>query len=398
MSYYLPKGFVFTGVHCGIKKSPGDLDLSLVISDRDSTVAGTYTQNLVCGAAVQVDRLRTPGRGFRALIANSRCANDCTGERGYRDALEMTALAAKIVDAKPEQALVMSTGVIGTFMPMDKIRSGLAIAEKQLASDQESLLLAARGILTTDTVEKISSKSFTLSSGEEVGITGFCKGAAMIAPNMRTMLAVIMSDVSLDPETAQSLLQDAVEDSFNCISVEGHTSPSDTVLLYANGAASQQELEGEDLTLFAHHLQLVCRELARKIPEDAEGASHLITIDVQGCKDRESAKTLAMKIANDPLVKTAIAGADPNWGRIVSAAGTAGVVFDVEGVSLSINGFDLYENGVPLDFEAAVVSESIRKNRDTHFSLTFSEGSASIRCWTCDLTCEYVKLNSEYTT
>ncbi len=399
---YLPKGFRFAGVHCGLKSDPNDLDLTLVVSDYPATVAGVYTQNLVHGAAVVVDRARTPGTGFRALVANSRCANDCTGEQGLRDAVEMTALAAHYAGADPDKALVMSTGVIGTFMPMDKIRAGLAEASQQLSDDEGSFFRAARGIMTTDTVEKTASRQITLHNGETITIAGFCKGAAMIAPNMRTMLAMIMTDLALTPSTAQELLAEAVEESFNCISVEGHTSPSDTVLLYANGAAQTgdpaERLTEHDMELFTGGLKLLCRELARKIPEDGEGVSHLITIDVVGCRDRDSAKTIAKQIANDPLVKAAIFGADPNWGRIVSAAGNAGIPFDTGKVNLSINGFELFEKGAPLPFDKKAVSESIRGNRETHFLLTFAEGAGSIRFWTTDLTCEYVRLNSDYTT
>lgn len=404
MPFYLPQGFRYSGVHCGIKSDPNELDLTLVISDFPATVAGTYTQNLVYGAAVEVDRSRTPGTGFRALIANSRCANDCTGEQGLRDALEMTALAAKIVDADPDQALVMSTGVIGTFMPMDKIKSGLLDAEKQLANDENAFLRAARGILTTDTHEKVASRQMTFQNGQIITIAGFCKGAAMIAPNMRTMLALIVTDILLLPSTAQEFLSEAVEKSFNCISVEGHTSPSDTVLLYANGAAELEPMEKtapkseSDLELFQTNLVSLCRELAKMIPEDGEGASHLITLDVLGCYDRESAKKIAQAVANDPLVKTAICGADPNWGRIISMAGNAGVAFNPMSVSLSINGHELFQQGTPLPFDPAVVSESIRSQKETHIVLSFGEGDASIRFWTCDLTSEYVKLNSEYTT
>jgi len=394
----IPQGYRFAGVHCGLKSDPNLLDLSLVVSDTPATVAGVYTQNLTYGAAVAVDRSRTPGTGFRALVANSRVANDSTGEQGVRDAHEMTALAAQCVGAPPDKALVMSTGVIGIMMPMDKIRAGIAEAAKQLSSDEASFLRAAHGIMTTDTVEKIASRQITFQSGETVTIAGFCKGAAMIAPNMRTMLAMIMTDVALEPETAKKLLGESVAESFNCISIDGHTSPSDTVLLYANGVAVPTPPTGHDLTLFAEALRDVCIELAVKIPSDGEGVSHLITVDVQGCKTREDAKTIARQVAEDILVKAAIFGADPNWGRIVSAAGNAGVPFNTKGVSLKLNDFELFRNGEPLPFDKAAVSHSIRNNRDTHFLLTFKEGDAAIRFWTTDLTTEYVRLNSDYTT
>jgi len=394
----IPKGYRFAGVHCGLKSDPNLLDLTLVVSDIPATVAGVYTQNLVSGAAVVVDRTRTPGTGFKAMVANSRIANDCTGEQGVRDAYEMTELAAHYADAEPDKALVMSTGVIGVMLPMDKVRAGIAEAAKQLSSDEEAFMRAARGIMTTDTVEKVASRQITFQSGEAVTIAGFCKGAAMIAPNMRTMLAMIMTDVALEPAIAQKLLGESVEESFNCISVDGHTSPSDTVLLYANGAAVATPPTSNDLTQFVNVLRDLCIELAIKIPADGEGVSHLITVNVQGCKTREDAKRIARKVAEDVLVKTAICGADPNWGRIVSAAGTAGVPFDPKGVSLQINGFELFRNGEPLPFEKTMVSDSIRHNRETHFLLTFKEGNEAIRFWTTDLTTEYVRLNSDYTT
>jgi len=394
---FLPQGYRFAGVHCGLKSEPNLLDLSLVVSDFPATVAGVYTRNLVCGAAVQVDRSRTPGTGFKAMVANSKVANDCTGEQGYRDALEMTKLAAHYAGAEPDKALVMSTGVIGVTLPMDKVRAGIADAAGQLASDEESFMRAARGIMTTDTVEKTASRQITFQDGTVISLAGFCKGAAMIAPNMRTMLAMIMTDAALAPETAQQLLNEAVEESFNCISVDGHTSPSDTVLLFANGAASS-EPQSKDCEKCADALREICIELAIKIPSDGEGVSHLIAIDVQGCRTREDAKKIARQVAEDVLVKTAIYGADPNWGRIVSAMGSAGVQFDLMKVSLQLNGFDLFQNGEPLPFDKSMVADSIRKNRDTHFLLTLQEGDAAIRFWTTDLTTEYVRLNSDYTT
>ena len=398
MPIHLPKGFRFAAVHCGLKSDPYHLDLSLVVSELPATAAGVFTPNLVCGAPVQVNRSRLPGEGFRTVVANSRCANSCTGEQGLHDAEEMAALASQCVGGTPNQGLVMSTGVIGTMLPMEKIRSGIDKAAKRLVASEAGFIDAARGIMTTDTVEKYASKTLRLSNGETIAIAGFCKGAAMIAPKLATMLACVMTDVKLDPNTAQQLIRDAAEDSFNCISVEGHTSTSDSLLFLANGAASSTPLAGNDLKKFAEVLRNLCIELAVKIPADGEGATHLITIDVEGCKDRESARMIARKVAEDALVKTAIFGADPNWGRIVSAAGTAGVPFDPQKASLKLNGFELYKNGSPISFDKMEVGDSIRNNRNTHFLLSFGEGTASIRFWTTDLTTEYVKLNSDYTT
>lgn len=398
MTICLPKGFRFAAVHCGLKSDPNLLDLSLIVSDLPATAAGVFTPNLVCGAPVQVDRSRVPGEGFRAVVGNSRCANACTGEQGIRDAEEMSALAAQAVGGAPDKGLVISTGVIGTMLPMDKIRTGIADAASKLSASEPAFVDAAKGIMTTDTFEKHVSRTLTLSGGETVTLAGICKGAAMIAPKLATMLAVLMTDAALPPETAQTLLREAAEVSFNCITVEGHTSTSDTLLLLANGAATPKALTDKDLDLFAEALREMCVELAVKIPTDGEGATHLITIDVEGCKDRDAAKTIARKIAEDALVKTAICGADPNWGRIVSASGTAGIPYDPKKVSLHLNGFELFRNGEPLLFNKEKVADSIRNNRDTHIVLRFGEGDANIRFWTTDLTTEYVRLNSDYTT
>ncbi|MDR2115955.1 MAG: bifunctional ornithine acetyltransferase/N-acetylglutamate synthase, partial [Planctomycetaceae bacterium] len=285
---------------------------------------------------------------------------------------------------------------------MDKIRNGIAAASAKLTDSETGFLNAARGIMTTDTVEKYVAKTLTLQDGAMITLAGICKGAAMIAPKLTsklaTMLAVIVTDAALEPSDAQNLLQNSAEDSFNCISVDGHTSTSDTVLLLANGAAQPVPLQGDNLKRFADTLRELCIELAVKIPEDGEGVSHLITIDIEGCKTRNDAKIIARKIAEDALVKTAICGADPNWGRIVSASGTAGVFYDPKKVSLKLNGFELFKNGEPIPFDKKTVSDSIRNNRATYILLTFGEGDAKIRFWTTDLTTEYVRLNSDYTT
>lgn len=397
MSLCVPKGFLLAGVHCRIKSDPRKQDLSLVMSETPAAAAGVYTQNLVHGAPVTLNRQRTPSDRIRAVVISSGVANACTGERGYADARRMAALAAAACGAQEDQVLVMTTGVIGTYLPMDKIEQGLMAAAVKLGSSEASLVSAARGMMTTDTVHKLAGRSPELS-GREIRITGMAKGAAMIGPNMATMLAVILTDAALTPETAQAALAAAADESFNCISVDGHMSTSDTALLLANGQAGGQPLAGDDLAGFRRALDEVCVELARAIPADGEGATHLISIEVSGCTDRQSARQIAKTVANSPLVKTAIAGADPNWGRIVSAAGYAGVPFDPAGVSLRVNGFLLYRGGTPVGFDARVVSESIRDHRDTLIQLELSEGPADARFWTTDLTAEYVRLNADYHT
>ena len=397
MSIRVPKGFRLAGVHCGIKRDPGKPDLTLVVSDTPAAAAGVYTQNLVHAAPVALDRERTPSDRIRTVVVNSGNANACTGRRGLDDARQMARLAAAACGAEEDQALVLSTGVIGSYLPMDKIAAGIEAAAGKLGSDEGALLSAARGIMTTDTVHKLAGRRLALS-GREVELVGMAKGAAMIGPNMATMLGVLLTDAPLEPATAQSALKAAVDESFNCISVDGHMSTNDSVLLLAIGAAGGGRLAGDDLATFRRALAEVCTELARAIPADGEGATHLVTIEVAGCADRKAAFQIAKTIADSPLVKTAITGADPNWGRIVSAAGYAGVPFDPAGVSLHVNGILLYQAGSPVEFDAKAVSNSIRENRDTLIQLCLSEGNSEARFWTTDLTAEYVRLNADYHT
>ena len=333
------------------------------------------------------------------LILNNTDARACQylGQRGLRDAREMARLSAVARGAGEDQALVLSTGVIGEFLPMEKIARGIQAATASLGSDEKALISAARGLMTTDTVHKLAGRTVSLG-GVEVLIAGMAKGAAMIGPNMATMLGVVLTDATLRPQTAQATLKSAVDTSFNCISVDGHMSTNDSVLLLANGAAGATPLVGDDLTAFGKALEEVCVELARSIPADGEGATHFVTIEVVGCLTRENARTIAKTIANSPLVKTAVAGADPNWGRIVSAAGYSGVSLDPAGVSLRVNGFLLYRSGVPVNFDARAVSDSIRDNRDTLIQLELTDGNAAAGFWTTDLTAEYVRLNADYHT
>jgi glutamate N-acetyltransferase/amino-acid N-acetyltransferase len=402
MSLQLPQGFRAAGIFSGVKRS-GKLDLSLVVSDRPAVAAGVYTKNLVCAAPVTVDRERTPSESIRVVAINSGVANACTGDQGIADARQMAAWAADAVGARPEQALVMSTGVIGSMLPMEKIQAGIQKAAGELSSDDQALENAARGIMTTDTVPKMRGRELTIG-GVPTRVTGIAKGAAMIGPNMGTMLSLIMTDASIRVKDAQSALADAMEESFHCISVDGHMSTNDTVILMANGAASERAgssstpLTGKPLDDFRATLFEVCEDLAQSIPADGEGATHLITVEVHGCRSRQDALRIGKTIADSPLVKTAIAGADPNWGRIVSAAGYAGIKFDPAKVSLHLNGLLLYERGAPVDFDAVVVSKSIAADRDTSIVLILEEGKACARFWTTDLTAEYVRLNADYHT
>ncbi len=374
MTIKIPQGFSAAGVHAGIKRNPTRQDVSLIVSNRPAAAAGVYTKNLVYAAPVAYDRKLTPGEGFRAVVINSGNANACTGERGLRDAAEMARLAAVICGAGPQQALVLSTGIIGEFMPMDKISAGITACAKQLASDEASLIAAARGMMTTDTIHKLYCQTAIVGE-RNFQITGMCKGAAMIAPNMGTMLGLVLTDAPIGAADLQKMLGEVVDETFNCVSVDGHMSTNDTVLLLANGAAGGEKLSGAELEQFQIALHEVCSELARSIPADGEGATHLICIDVKGCASAAAARQIAKSIADSPLVKTAIAGADPNWGRIVSAAGYAGVPFDPAGVDLDVNGFTLYRGGAPAAFSGEQVSNNIKTHRDTSIVLTLREGS-----------------------
>ncbi len=393
----LPGGFRAAGVHCGIKKDSSILDLSLFVSNQPATAAGVFTTNLVHGAPVKVSRSRVPRATARGVIINSGNANACTGERGIADARWMTTEAAAQIGCEEHDVLVCSTGVIGRFLPRDRLSAGIPEAIRQLESSPAAFLNAARGIMTTDTFTKQATRTGEVE-GADIRISGVAKGAAMIAPNMATMLSVIMTDARLLPADAQFLLRHAVDRSFNCISVEGHQSTSDTVLLLASGTASSEPLSAHEHTRFQQMLDEVTSDLAQAIIADAEGADHEITIDVRGLRTRGEAHRIAKAVAESPLVKTAIAGGDPNWGRIVSAVGYAGVDLDERDITLRLNDVLLYKSGAPVEFSASDASEGLKAHRRVHIELEFPLGTEAVRFWTCDLTAEYVRLNADYTT
>jgi glutamate N-acetyltransferase/amino-acid N-acetyltransferase len=397
MSSPIPQGFRFAGVYSGVKRDTSRLDCGLVVSDVPAIAAGVYTKNLVCAAPVALDRARTPGEGFRAVAINSGNANACTGERGLRDAERMAEWAAGHCKASAKAGLVLSTGVIGEYLPLDKIAAGLEQCAARLDGGEQSFVAAAQGMMTTDTVHKIAGRTLLLND-RTITVAGMCKGAAMIAPNMGTMLGLVLTDAKLTPAAAQQALSEVVERTFNCISVDGHMSTNDTVLFLANGAAGGPALSGAELKQFEETLLTVCRDLSRAIPADGEGATHLITIEIAGCRTRGDARQIAKTVADSPLVKCAIHGADPNWGRIVSAAGYSGVQFDAAKVTLRLNGVLLYQNGAPVAFDADKVSASIRDNRETLIQLAFGAVGEGITFYTADLTAEYVRLNADYHT
>lgn len=395
----LPRGFRASGSTCGIKAS-GNPDLSLFVSDSPASVAGVFTTNKVCGAPVIVSRERVPASAARAVIINSGNSNAATGQPGIDNARTMTAAVATALSCDPSAVLVCSTGVIGVPLPMAKLIAGIPQAASQLGSTSLHFLAAASAMMTTDTFPKLTSLDVAVPSGS-IRVAGVCKGAAMIAPNMATMLGVVMTDAILSPEQCNEMLRFGVDRTFNCISVDGHMSTSDTVLLLANGASGIR-LDASALLSVREAVQSVCQTLATDIIRDAEGADHFITIDVTGLATRAAAYRMAKEIADSALVKTAITGGDPNWGRIVSAAGYAGVDFDTASVSLQINGTEVYRAGTPVPFDAAALSRQLKSQREVHLALHVAggpeSGTESVRFWTSDLTAEYVRLNSEYTT
>jgi glutamate N-acetyltransferase/amino-acid N-acetyltransferase len=395
--WHLARGYRYAGVHCGLRPDPERRDLALVVSDAPATAAGVFTQNRVQAAPVHVCRERLPTAQARGVVICSGNANACTGQTGLDDARRMAAVAAEAVGCLPDQMLVCSTGVIGRHLPMPVIESGIRTASSQLTGTASALDDAAHAILTTDTRVKVATHALRLSiDGTEVRLTGFAKGAAMIGPSMATLLAFVLTDAAVAPADLAALTVRAADQSFNCISVEGHTSTNDTLLVFANGAG--KALRGDDLARYGDALTSTCADLARAMVADAEGASHLVRIDVEGLRDDAEARRVAKAVADSALVKTAIFGADPNWGRIVSAAGYAGVEFEEQQLSLWLGDILLYRAGTPQSFDLATASGYLKNNHEIHVRLRFTIGTGRCTFWTCDLTYDYVRLNAEYTT
>jgi glutamate N-acetyltransferase/amino-acid N-acetyltransferase len=393
--WHLARGYRYAGVHSGLRPDPDRLDLALVVSDTPAAAAGVFTQNRVVAAPVHVCRERLPSAEARGVVICSGNANACTGQRGLDDARRMTAVAAEALGYRAEQMLVCSTGVIGRHLPMSVIEPGIRAAAGRLGGNADALERAARAILTTDTRVKVSTRSLTLG-GAEVRLTGFAKGAAMIGPNMATMLAFVLTDAPVSAGDLPQIARSAAAQTFNCVSVEGHTSTNDTLLLFANGYGPT--LRGDSLARFGRAATEVCGDLARAIAADAEGATHLVAVEVSGLRNADEARRVAKTVAESALVKTALFGADPNWGRIVSAAGYAGVAFEERDLSLWLGETLLYQAGAPQPFDAAAVSAYLKNHRELRMRLHFTLGTASCTFWTCDLTYDYVRLNADYTT
>ncbi|QDV44575.1 Arginine biosynthesis bifunctional protein ArgJ [Stieleria neptunia] len=391
----LPAGFQFAGVACGIKPS-GKPDLSLIVGDNRLVASGVYTQNQVVAAPVEICRSLTPSKRIRAVVTNSGNANACTGRQGELDAAEMCRSVADAISASEAEVLVMSTGIIGKKMPMDRVNAGIKNSVAKLGRDIDDFTAAADAILTTDKERKAECREVKLGD-QTIRIAAMAKGAGMISPNLATMLAVVMTDAQLDPQQSQRILREVASKSFNCVSVDGHTSTNDTLLLLSSGASGIRIDDSNEKAFIRALTDLSCR-LARELVADGEGATHVMKIRVVGADDDASAATIARTIGASPLVKTAISGGDPNWGRIVSAAGYADAKINPQQTSLKLAGTEIYHNGVPTDFDAAAVSKAIKATKEVDLDLFVGNGPGTAIHWASDLTVEYVRFNSEYTT
>ncbi|MBW3624686.1 MAG: bifunctional glutamate N-acetyltransferase/amino-acid acetyltransferase ArgJ [Armatimonadetes bacterium] len=389
-----PRGFRAAGVRCGIKtKGP---DLALLASMTEAVSCALFTTNAVKAAPVLVSMEHAASRQVRGFVANSGCANCATGERGLQDAYEMARLAAEGLGIPEDQWLVGSTGVIGTFLPMEKVRAGIDEAVESLSP--EGGPDAARAIMTTDTRDKQVALEVEIG-GRTVRIGGMAKGVGMIQPNVATMFAIMTTDAPLDPEALERCLRAAANRSFNCLTVDGDMSTNDTVALFANGAAGGDPLEShpDHLARFQAALEAVCVDLARQVARDGEGATKLVEVRVSGARTESDARALALAIANSNLVKTAFFGNDPNWGRILMAAGNPGIPLDLNRLRVTLAGHPVFEYGRPAGHDEAAVSRAM-ETEELLVTFEMQDGDAGVSAYTCDFSYDYVKINAEYRT
>ncbi|GGA28760.1 bifunctional ornithine acetyltransferase/N-acetylglutamate synthase [Okeania sp. KiyG1] len=400
-----PKGYRATGVTAGFKPS-GAPDLALILSDVDSIAAGVFTTNQVRAACVDYCRQQLEAKpSARAILCNSGQANAGTGSLGLQDAVESAEVLAKALNISPESILLASTGVIGKRIKMDALKA--AIPELVSTVSTEGGEAAAKAIVTTD----LATKSIALETkmgDRPVRIGGIAKGSGMIHPNMATMLSFVTCDAAVSPPLWQEMLTRAVNRSFNQITVDGDTSTNDTVIALANGQSRTSAITnvGAEAEKLEAMLTEVCVYLAKAVARDGEGATCLMEVQVTGTSDEASANQIAKTIAGSSLVKSAIFGRDPNWGRIAGAAGRAGVKFEQEQLQIKLGDFLMMENGQPLDFDRAAASEYLKqraageylKDDTVLISVKVGDGVGSGKAWGCDLSYDYVKINAEYTT
>ncbi len=400
-----PKGYRAAGIAAGLKPS-GLPDLALILSEVEAIAAGVFTISQVRAAPVDYCRGRLQSKASaRAILCNAGQANAATGAQGYSDTLESAKLLGTELNISPESILVASTGVIGQRIKMDALRAGipqLVAAASETGSDS-----AAKAICTTDLVTKSIALETTLD-GRPVRIGGICKGSGMIHPNMATMLAFVTCDAAVSTPLWQQMLSRAADQSFNQITVDGDTSTNDTLIALANGQSRTAAITemGTAAEKLEEMLTAVCQHLARAIARDGEGATCLIEVEVRGTTEEKAARQVAKTIVGSSLVKSAIFGRDPNWGRIAAAAGRAGIPFDQENLRIQLGDFLMMENGQPLPFDRNAASAYLRqaaagaylKEDTVVISVSLGNGNGSGKAWGCDLSYDYVKINAEYTT
>jgi len=391
-----PEGFRSAALHCGIKAAATALDLAIITADATASAAGLFTTNLAQAAPVLVSKrhLQHSGGLARAIVVNSGCANACTGDQGMSDAVRMASEVAAALGCGLEHVLVASTGVIGVNLKMDKVSSGIRSAVGALARGKGSE--TARAIMTTDPFPK--EHAVTVHTGQGTfTVGGTAKGSGMIEPNMATMLGFLTTDARVSPALLHRALQESARDTFNAITVDGECSTNDSLLAMASGASGVTIDEDTYPVLLGAFLE-VSQELALGIVRGGEGATKLIAVHVSDASSVNDARQVARTIANSLLVKTAVHGADPNWGRIVAAAGRSGVQFDVSQATVRVGGILLFEHGLPHD-DAAPIAQEHLKGTDVRIDVSLGTGGHhAATIWTCDLSAEYVRINGEYRT
>ena len=392
-----PKGFLAAGLSCGIKVS-GKSDVGLLVCPGGATGAAVFTTNRIVSAAVQVCREHVRSRKVYAVAVNSGNANACTGKKGLANAAKMCAAAARHVGARPEQVLVASTGIIGEQLPVEKATDGIAKAAARLSDSPKAGLDFAKAIMTTDTRPKQAVRRLRLS-GRDVTIAGAVKGAGMIGPNMATTLLFLTTDAAITKPLLAAALKEAVGNSLNKLTVDGHQSTNDTAILLASALAGNRPITSRcpRYRKFAGALLDLCTDLARQMALDAEGATRMFKVVVQGAASQADAAQAARAVADYPLVKCAVHGGDPNWGRIICAVGSAGVRLDPARLSCKLDNLYVFRNGSPAKFDEKKATRIVSQREHT-ITVNLGAGRAGDFCYGCDLTAEYVRINAEYHT
>ncbi|MEI6513620.1 MAG: bifunctional glutamate N-acetyltransferase/amino-acid acetyltransferase ArgJ [bacterium] len=389
-----PKGFKAAGVRCGIKTR--GKDLAMIVSDYPASCAGVFTTNRVQAASVVYSREVVSQGRMRAIVVNSGCANCCTGQQGEANNRRMAILASEVLDIPSHEIAIASTGVIGAQLPMNQVETGIRQAARLLTREAGGNE-AAEAIMTTDLAPKKAASAFEIE-GNWVRIGGIAKGSGMIAPNMATMLAFLTTDALISPALLQNALASATDRSFNCMTVDGDTSTNDSLIIMANGASKAKiEPDTPAYEEFYNTLETVCISLAKQVARDGEGATKLIEILVKGAPSQMDARKVGKTIGESPLVKTAMFGSDPNWGRIMAAAGRSGVTFDPDDATLDIVGSRVFEYGQPTSFNEAEVSQMLRRP-EVSIVLDLGAGQDEATVWTCDLSMDYIRINADYRT